>query len=70
MIKYYCDVCGEETTNKEFVCNILTKELLTDITSDIPVPQKQIKEDARLICKTCFDDKIRNLFKKDGKENK
>lgn len=68
MIKYYCDVCGEETTNTEFVCNILTKEVVTNIVSEMPVPQKQAKEGAKLVCKSCYDKNIRNLFKTDDRK--
>lgn len=56
MIRYFCDVCGKETENTSFVCNILLKEKFLDLSSDLPVPQSKIREMQALVCKKCYDE--------------
>lgn len=64
MLKIYCDVCGQEPNNQDFVFEAQIKEIVQAInmgSKDFNT-RPQLKTSLLQICKKCYNDKIEPLL--------
>ena len=64
-IRYSCDICNVEMTDKTFACNMEVAEVkdVYDITSKNLNPRPQLMKQQIQICKTCYENNIVKLLK-------
>jgi len=70
-IKIFCDSCGKEPNNPEFMFEAQVKEIIKTIemgSKDFN-PRPQLKTTMLQLCKECYNDKVKPLLKNE-KENK
>ena len=65
MIKYFCDCCGQEPKDQDFVCEFTIAEMRNtyDLTSQNLNPQKQMRKQQLQVCKSCFNKYFSNHLK-------
>ena len=67
MIKIYCDICGKEPEDKDFIFEATKAEMTYSlIDKDIPM-QKTLHKELIQICKGCYYVHISKLLKKNEK---
>lgn len=62
MIKIFCDICGKEPNDPDFMCEMQVNEVKTGIDSRSFASQKHLDKKLIQICRVCYDEKIAPLF--------
>ena len=58
-VKIYCDSCGQELTNMEFMCDIKVAEAKVVLDSrDLSNQQKTIEQKMFNVCRDCYYKKL------------
>jgi hypothetical protein len=65
MIKYFCDVCGKEPKDTNFVFEATIAEMrdVYDVAGKNLNPRKQMNKQMIQICRECYEKNIKKLLK-------